>query len=93
MASKECEGPAAYGNEGSHTSRQQLTMTPPRVPWLDFPDALLLAEETRTKRHPEYAAAKSGDSVAAAKLVRSLVDEHGLAAVGELVARTRGPGP
>ena len=61
-------------------------MTPPRVPWLDFPDALLLAEEARTKKHPEYAAAKSGDGVAAAVLVRSLVDERGLAAVSELVA-------
>ena len=68
-------------------------MTPPRVPWLDFPDALLLAEETRTKKHPEYAAAKSGDSVAAAELVRSLVDERGVAAVGELIAGFKESGP
>ena len=67
-------------------------MTPPRVPWLDFPDAVLLAEERRTKQHPEYAAAKSGDSVAAAALVQSLVDENGLASVGELVAGVKESG-
>ena len=61
-------------------------MRPPRVPWLDFPDAVLLAEEMRTKRHPEYAAAKSGDSVAAAKLVDALVEEPGLAAVRRLIS-------
>ena len=68
-------------------------MTPPRVPWLDFPGAVLLAEETRTKKHLEYAAAKSGDSVAAANLVKSLVGTSGLAAVGELVADVKESGP
>ena len=67
-------------------------MTPPRVPWLQFPNALLLAEETRTKQHPEYAAAKSGDSLAAAALVRSLVDERGLVAVGDLLASVTASG-
>ena len=68
-------------------------MTPPRVPWLDFPNAVLLAEETRTKKHPEYAAAKSGDCVAAANLVKSLVGTSGLAAVRELVADVKESGP
>ena len=68
-------------------------MTPPRVPWLDFPDAVLLAEETQTKKHPKYAAAKSGDSVAAANLVKSLVLTSGLVAVGELVASVKESGP
>ena len=74
-------------------TRQRRTMTPPRVPWLDFPDAVLLAEERRTKKHPEYAAAKSGDSVAAAALVQSLVDERGLVAVGDLVDSVKASGP
>ncbi len=59
---------------------------PPRVPWEAFADAVLLAEESRTKRHPEYASAKTGDAVAAANLVNSLVDETGIAAVRALIA-------
>ena len=59
---------------------------PPRVRWRgDFPDAVLLADETRTKRHPEYAAAKSGDDAAARRLVGSLVEESGIADVHKLV--------
>ena len=58
---------------------------PPRTAWRDFPDAVLLADETRTARHPEYAAAKAGDAVAAARLVDALVDESGVAAVRTLI--------
>ncbi len=54
---------------------------PPRVPWRDFPDAVLLAPERETKAHSEYAAAKSGSAAAAARLVDALVDEAGLAKV------------
>ena len=54
---------------------------PPRVAWRDFPDAVLLTAEAPTKRHPGYRAAKSGDAVAAANLVRVLVDGAGIAAV------------
>ena len=54
---------------------------PPRVAWRDFPDAVLLADETRTKRHPAYSDAKAGDAEAATNLVHALVDEAGIAAV------------
>ena len=54
---------------------------PPRVAWRDFPDAVLLADETRTKRHPAYAAAKAGDVEAATNLVHALVDEAGITSV------------
>ena len=37
---------------------------PPRVAWREFPDAVLLAAERRTRRHPAYRTAKSGDAVA-----------------------------
>ena len=60
---------------------------PPRVPWEAFADAVLLAGESQTKQHPEYAGAKaSDDAVAAANLVNSLVDETGIAAVRGLIA-------
>ena len=58
---------------------------PPRVVWREFPDAVLLAAESRTTRHPVYHAAKSGDATAAARLVDALVDETGLAAVRTLI--------
>ena len=58
---------------------------PPRVAWRDFPDAVLLAEETSTKRHPAYAAAKAGDAAAATNLVHALVEEAGIVAVRRLL--------
>ena len=59
---------------------------PPRVAWRrGFPDVAILAEERRTKTHADYAAAKSGDSSAAARLVKGLVDEARLNAVHGLV--------
>ena len=59
---------------------------PPRVAWEAFPDVILLAGETRTRRHPEYLDAKAGDALAAAKLVGSLVDEAAIAAVQALIS-------
>ena len=61
---------------------------PPRRAWRrGFPDAILLADETTTKRHALYAAAKTGNDLAAANLVDSLVDESGVRAVQALVAK------
>ena len=66
---------------------------PPRVPWQDFPDAVLLASERETKAHPEYAAAKSGSAAAAARLVDALVDEASLAKVRLLLGGREGGQP
>ena len=65
---------------------------PPRVAWKAFADAVLLASESRTKRHPEYPRAKAGDAVAAANLVNGLVDQAGIAAVRSLVSEASGSG-
>ena len=79
--------------ERAETELKAMT-PPPRVAWQrDFPDAVLLAVETQTKRHPEYAAAKSGDDSAAAKLVASLVDDLGVAAVRGLVEASKSGAP
>ena len=58
---------------------------PPRVAWGDFPVAVLLASEVKTKQRLEYAAAKAGDMFAAADLVEALVTEDGIIAVQELL--------
>ena len=60
---------------------------PPRTAWREFADAVLLATEPETKRHPSYADAKAGDAGGAAHLVRDLVGETGIAAVRALIAR------
>ena len=60
---------------------------PPRIIWQGFPDAVLLATESDTRQHPEYPGAKAGDAVAAARLVRALVDETGIAAVRKMIAQ------
>ena len=59
---------------------------PPRTAWRDFPDAVLLAAESRTRQHPEYTAAKAGDAAAAARLVDALVDESSVMTVRRLIA-------
>ena len=65
---------------------EYIAMTPPpRVPWRQFPDAVLLANETQTKQHVDYPAAKNGDSVAAANLVYALTNDMGISAVRRLV--------
>ena len=58
---------------------------PPRVVWRRFPDAVLLADEQSTKRHPDYAAAKSGDTLAARRMIQSLLDEAALTEVRQFV--------
>ena len=60
---------------------------PPRTVWRGFADAVLLATESETGRHPEYPGAKAGDTVAAANLVRALVSDTGVAAARALIAR------
>ena len=75
--------------ERAETDMKAMT-PPPRRAWRrNFPDAVLLADERQTKRHPQYPAAKAGDESAAARLVGSLVDGAGLAAVQTLVVMVR----
>ena len=50
-------------------------MRPPRIPLDAFPDVVLHANELAVKRHPQYAAAKGGDSDAAKILVGTLQTE------------------
>ncbi len=50
-------------------------MKPPRVPWGDFPDVVLHAEERVVKKHHLYAAAKSGDTDAAVDLVNATISK------------------
>ena len=79
----------AYHDLRDELGRAQASLKtmkpPPRVAWRNFPDAVLLADETRTKRHPAYAAAKAGDASAAMNLVHALVDEAGIASVRRLL--------
>jgi hypothetical protein len=48
---------------------------PPRFPWDHFPDVLIHAEERAVKFHPDYRAAKSGDAVAAGRLVADTLNQ------------------
>jgi phosphoribosylpyrophosphate synthetase len=60
---------------------------PPRTPWHDFPDVVILADEGATKRHPAYAPAKRGDVAAARKLVESLVNEPTVRKIARAIPR------
>jgi len=51
-------------------------MHPKRIPLSDFPDVVLHAEESSTKRHPQFAAAKTGDIVAAGTVVAEFIDSE-----------------
>ena len=74
-------------------SERKAMRLPRRAAWRDFPDAVLLAPERQTKRHPDYAAAKAGDAAAAARLVNALTDEAGLARVRTLFGQGEGIQP
>ena len=62
---------------------------PPRVAWGGFPDAILLTDETQTKQHPNYSAAKAGDAKAATSLVRELVNEASITPLRQLLGATK----
>lgn len=49
---------------------------PPRIPWRNFPDVSIHAEESAVKRHPDYPAAKSGDVLAARRLAEAMSREE-----------------
>ena len=67
---------------------------PPRVAWRrGFPDAVLLADETNTKRHPYYEAAKSGNDLAAWRLIESLLGESRVADVRQLIVGSESSAP
>ena len=62
-----------------------------RTAWpADFPTVPLHALERVVKGHPEYAAAKAGDALAAACLIEALADAP---AIEALIQRYRGVGP
>ena len=67
--------------------------SPPRIVWKDFPDVVLLAAESDTKKHPEYPAAKAGNVEAAIRLVHDLVNAKGIAAIRSLIAEITGERP
>ncbi len=61
-------------------------MHPHRTAWRrDFPDAVILAGESAVKRHPDYRAAKTGNATAAVRLVRELVSNEAIDALGRLL--------
>jgi hypothetical protein len=60
-----------------------LLMNPNRAAWGHaFPDALILANESAVKQHPDYRAAKTGDAGAAVRLVSALVSDETIDALG-----------
>lgn len=56
--------------------RHSGAMHPKRIPLSGFPDVVLHAEESSTKRHPQFAAAKAGDIVAAGTVVAEFIDSE-----------------
>ncbi len=70
------------------SAREQLKAMglPPRSAWRGFPDAVLLANESSTKQHAEYSAAKAGSVASAKKLVDTLVSDSGVERVRLLIS-------
>jgi len=85
----------SHETEVERTETELKTMTPPpRKRWLrNFPDAVMLADEQQTKQHSAYPAAKSGNSLAATRLVTELVDSAGLTATASLIEKARTGSP
>jgi hypothetical protein len=73
----------ACGQQGRQRMVKALPMNPNRAAWGDeFPDALILANESAVKQHADYRAAKTGDARAAVRLVCALVSDEAIDALG-----------
>lgn len=60
-----------------------------RSEWGEFPEVIIHAEESLVKKHPLYAAAKSGDAAAAEGLVLETVSLNSIVRLCEVVGRAR----
>lgn len=56
-----------------------------RVPWNEFPDIVIAADESSVKRHAEYEGAKTGDVPAAKRLAAQLTGPRALDAIRDLI--------
>ncbi len=65
-------------------------MKPSRSPWCGFPEVIIHAPESAVKKHPLYAAAKSGDAAAAQLLVKELISVESILAL-QLIIRNAKP--
>lgn len=62
-----------------------MNFKPKRSIWRDFPDVAIQAEERMVKDHADYRGAKSGDILAARRLVLDLVSEQSLQAIRHFI--------
>ena len=77
---QEQTGLLAYENNDTRFSR---------TPWQpDFPDAVVLHRADEVQSHPDYKAAKAGDTAAAVRLIRDVVTDEDLAKLKKLVGDT-----
>lgn len=67
------------------TFAKQLQQHLRRTDWDDFPDVVIHAEESAVKKHPLYTAAKSGDVLAAHRLVVEAITWSALNQIGLLL--------
>lgn len=66
--------------------KDSLVMPPDRLPWGEFPDVLIHADEQWVKQHQDYAAAKAGDDEAAQRLVAQALSDAALGAIRQRLA-------
>ncbi len=62
----------------------QKIAKPPRVPWNNFPNVLIHANESAVKQHLVYSAAKSGDDEAATDVVLSNLNVSQVVALSDM---------
>lgn len=60
-----------------------------RTAWGDFPDVVIHAEESLVKKHPRYAAAKTGDVYAAEEMVAETVTSNSLDQISVITNHSR----
>lgn len=64
----------------TNTMSVMLAVKPCRTSWNNLPDVIILANESRVKKHPNYAAAKAGDVEAAMRLLADTLAVANIAA-------------
>jgi hypothetical protein len=63
----------------------QKTAKPPRIPWNNFPNVFIHANESAVKQHLAYRAAKSGDDEAATDVVLSNLNVPQVVALSDML--------
>lgn len=73
--------------EIKETLKEIKAAQPHRAEWKDFPDVLILKEESTVKQDPLYTASKGGDAVVAATMLKNMLTSADIARIRQFIEK------